>query len=285
MLKNKLSFLAVLVPVFLFLSCANIPFFRGKNSESVQSQGGFAQYDSSESAQEQKTGRHWICGAQDGQLIIIGVSSRLSKPNDELEAAKQDAARKAAMYHGVQGSVVSVNRTSSNIMEYTSDSVISLNYDTNVDRYLERLSFDPEKDVVRTAGVSGTPGAVIVRMKYSAPDLVNVNYNSVTRDGAPSWTNNRDLPEVPGYITAVGLSGKKAQLKDTITSSMHAAAARLIEVASTQFSIMEKSSSNAGSSSSMQSRSEGRMNNFQVLEFWTADNGSVYTLAIARVSQ
>ena len=284
MLINKLSFLTVL-PVFLFLSCAIFPFFRGNSSESVAPQNNPAQNSQSISAQEQQNDRHWICGAQNGQLIIIGVSSRLSKPNDEIEAAKQDAARKAAMYHGVQGSVVSVNRTSSNIMEYTADSVISLNYDTNVDRYLERLSFDPEKDVVRTAGVSGTPGAVFVRMKYSASDLVNVNYNHVTRDGSPSWTSNRDLPEVPGYITAVGLSGKKAQLKDTITSSMHAAAARLIEIASTQLTVSERSTLNAGSTSAIQSRSEGRLNNFQVLEFWMADNGAVYTLAIARVSQ
>jgi hypothetical protein len=287
---NKLSFLVV-VSVFLFLSCANFPFSRSNSSKSAQpkkspTQESVTQNDSPElPVQELPKDRHLICGNQNGQLIIYGVSGRLSKPNDEIEAAKQDAARKAAMYHGIQGSVVSVNRTAANILEYTSDSAISLNYDTNVDRYLERLTFDPEKDVMRTSGTFGSPGAVIVRMKYNAPDLINANYKSVITSGFPSWINNRDLPEVPGYITAIGLSGKKSELRDTITSSMQAAAARLIENASTQMSISDKTGASVVSSTVMQSRSEGKLSNFQALEFWVADNGAVYTLAIARVSQ
>lgn len=277
---RKLSFLAV-VSVFLLLSCTNFPFFLGSNSESVQSQNSLSELP----AQELPKNRHFICGAQDGQLIVFGISVRLSKPNDEIEAAKQDAARKVSMYHGIQGSVASVHRTAANILEYTSDSVINLNYDTDFERYLDRLTFDPEKDVTRTSGTSGSPGAVIVRMKYSAPDLVNFKYKSVITGGSPSWVNNRDLPEIPGYITAIGLSGRKNHLKDTISSSMQAAAARLIENASTQMSISDKTGSSIVSSTAMQSRSEGKLYNFHALEFWVADNGAVYTLAVARVSQ
>jgi len=284
LLKNKLSFLTVLA-VFLLLSCTGSPFSRN-NSESAQSQTGQSGISvSALSAQEQQNYRRWICGTQDGKLIIIGVSSKLSKPSDEIEAAKQDAALKASMYHGIQGSVVSLNRTGSNSMEYTSDSTINLNYDTDLTRYLDRLSFDPEKDVTRISGVAGYKETVIVRMKYSAPDLANAEYNSVISGGSPSWINNRDLPEIPGYITVVGLSGKKEQLRGAITSSIHAAAARLIERSSTHMTVSDKTGSSVSSSTSMHSTSEGRLINFRILEFWVADNGSVYTLAIARAAQ
>jgi len=283
-LKNNLSFLTVLVPVFFLFSCISLPAIKNNTAS------GSPQTNPSEAKQDQQNiesqkGSHWICGAQDGQLIIYGVSSRLSKPNDELEAAKLDAASKVSMYHGIQGSVTLVNRMGANALDYSLDSVLNLNYNTNFEQYLDSLSFDPEKDVVRISGTVGSPGAVIVRMKYSASSPVNVNYNSVNRDGSPSWINNRDLPEIPGYAVAVGISGKKAQMKDTFISSMHAAAARLIEITSTQMNVVDKTATNVGSSTSTHTSSEGSLSNFHALEIWMADNGSVYTLAIARAAR
>ena len=49
--------------------------------------------------------RRWISGPLDNSFIIIGVSGRLERAADEIETAKLDAARKAAMYHGIQGTV------------------------------------------------------------------------------------------------------------------------------------------------------------------------------------
>jgi len=281
LLKNNMSFLTVLAPVFFLLSCTGSPADRDDYTELAAVQNN----NSEISVQERQKGSLWICGVQEGQLIIFGVSSRLSKPNDEIEAAKQDAAGKASMYHGIQGSVTAVNYTGSNILEYTSDTVINLNYDTDLTRYLDRLSFDAENDVTRTSGTSGSPGAVIIRMKYNASDLVNVNYNSVIRDGSPTWINNRDMPEIPGYAVTVGISGRKSQLRDTIVSSMQAAAARLIENTSTQMNAVDKTTSGAGSSTSMRTSSSGQLSNFHALEIWIADNGSVYTLAIARAAR
>jgi len=274
MLKIKLSFFSFLITIFLFTNCIGFKKLETGGQETVAA-----------SVQETQSNRHWICGVQDGQLIIIGVSSRLTRQNDEIEAAKQDAASKAAMYHGIQGSVTSFNRTTANIMEYASDSVISLNYDTDLTRYLDRLSFDPGNDVIRTSGIPGYPTAVFVRMKYNEPAPVNVNYNSVISGGSPTWINGRDLPEISGYTAAIGVSGRKAQLKDAIASSMHAAAARLIEIGSTQMETVDRTGTGISSSSATYSRSEGRLSNFIVLELWIADNGSVYALAIARVAQ
>jgi len=276
MLKNKLPFLSVLISFFLFTNCIANQKLYNDNSEIIE------QPNNSTSVQEQQNNRHWICGVQDGQLIIIGVSSRLTRQNDEIEAAGQDAANKASMYHGIQGNVATFNRTTANVMEYASDSVISLNYDTELTQYLDRLSFDPEKDVIRYSAIPGYPAAVFVRMKYNAPNLVNINYNSIISNGVPTWINYSDMPDIPGFYAAVGLSGRKAQLRDAITSSIHAAAARLIEIGSTQMETVDRTGTYISSSSTTYSSSEGRLSNFIVLELWIADNGAVYTLAIAR---
>jgi len=286
-LLKKISFLTVLASVFFILSCAGFPAVFKKNTApgDQQTNPSESTEQKQQSGEEQLKGSLYICGAQDGQMIIYGISSRLSKPNDEIEAAKLDAASKASMYHGIQGSVSLVNRMGANALDYSLDSVINLNYDTNFEQYIERLSFDPEKDVVRISGTTGTSGAVLVRMKYNASNLANVKYNSVKSNGAPTWVNNKDLPEIPGYAVAVGISGKKSQMKDAFISSMHAAAARLIEISSTQMNVTDKTASSTGSSTSVRTSSEGSLSNFHALEIWMADNGAVYTLAIARAAR
>jgi hypothetical protein len=228
--------------------------------------------------EEQQSSGHWITGQRDNQFIIIGISGRLSRPNDEIEAAKKDAARKAAMFHGVQGSVEHINSGSGNFFDYVANSKLELNYDTNYEPYIERLSFNPETDVIRG------PGAVFVRMKYNAANSVPVNYAAKKNNGRPTWINSRDLPEIPDYTVAVGYAGRRSRFTDTVNASCDSAAARLIESASTQVETRVNSIAGQSSSAAVYVHSEGRLSNFQIIEFWIdPDNGSVSTLAIARV--
>jgi len=238
------------------------------------------------SVQEYHDSGLWVSGPVNGQFIIVGVSGRLSGNTgleNEINTAKLDAARKASMYHGIQGSVELINTTGSGgFFDYSSDSRLDLQYDTNFELYAERLTFDPEKDVIRG------DGATFVRFRYNVSGL-DVNHNPVTNKGRPAWANNRDLPHYEGYTTVVGFAGRRSRLRDTINASLDSAAAKLIESASTQVSTGE--SSYAGgflttSQTTMHIRSEGRMTNFIVLEFWIdSETGAVSTLAIARVSK
>jgi hypothetical protein len=229
----------------------------------------------------------WVLGPRDGLLTVIGVSGRLIKADDEIEAAKLDAARKVGMYYGIQGSFEIVNTTTGSFFDYEANSILNLNYDPDFARYGESLSFNPETDVIRIPGATGVGGAVFVRMRYNAPDLVNINnYSSVKKDSRPTWINNRDLPQFLDYTTAVGFAGKRARLQDTINASFYNAAAVLIQSASSQVTTSETDVAGSGSSSSIHIRSEGSLQNFHVLELWIDPvTGGVYTLAFARVSR
>ena len=222
--------------------------------------------------------RRWISGPLDGKFIIIGVSGRLQKPNDEIEAAKLDAARKAAMYYGIQGTIELTNTTGSGgFFDYSVNSKIDLQYDTNYDQYIENLDYNP-KDVFRG------DGAVYVRFIYNIS--TDINYSPEKYSGPPPWINNRNLPQFEGYETAVGFAGKRSRLRDTIYASCESVIARLIETASFQVSTKDISVTGGSSKTSTEIRSEGRLNDFQVLEIYIEPgNGSVHTLAAARVSK
>lgn len=276
MQKNALLLFFVVV---LTTACANLNILNKNNNtnQSVSPPVQTGKYVEASMTDQQSSG-HWIAGPRDNQFIIIGVSGRLSRANDEIEAAKTDAARKASMFHGIQGSVEHLNSGSGSFFDYVAESRLELNYDTNYGQYIERLTFNPETDVIRAAG------AVYVRMKYNITNSVLINYTAKKSNGRPTWINGRDLPEIPDYVTAVGYAGKRSRFSDTVNASCDSAAAKLIESASTQIETDINSIAGQSSTASVYVHSEGRLSNFQIIEFWVdPDNGSVSTLAIARV--
>jgi len=219
---------------------------------------------------------YWIAGSSDNTLVIIGVSNFMRRRDDEITAAKEDAAQKAAMYHGIHGTIESFHSAGANFFDYAADLNIELDYDTDLTKYIDRLTFDPERDVVIT------DEAVFVRFTY-ATTVPSIDYVASMNDGRPSWTFSRDLPQVDGYLTAVGFARNQVRLKDTINKSISAALARMVEDVSTQIMSSDKSGTGMGASGQIQTKSEAKLNNFQILEFWIDPNmGYVYTLAIAK---
>jgi hypothetical protein len=272
--------LYVFLSVILFFSCASVESDKPISPSVIEN----AAVNKNEkyvspSLQEQHNTGRWFSGVQDGAFIIIGVSSRLTRAADEIEAAKQDAARKAAMYQGIQGSLVSTNTSGVAYFDYSAHSTLDLSYDNNYEQYMERLSFNPDKDLIR-----GT-GATYIRFQYniSGPDVVYIPEKSV---GRPAWTYNRNFPQFPGYTTVMGYAGKRIWMKDTIAASYESAAARLIESASSLVTTDTNSRDGQGSSTAIDIRSEGSFTNFHVIDTWIdTASGAVYTLATARVSQ
>ena len=256
--------------VFLFFSCAS--------SSSVVN----AKKNTIPSMSQQAASGHWITGSSENALIIIGVSNLQVKKDDEISVAKEDAARKASMYHGVRGNIESFHNNGANFFDYIADSKVELDYDTDYAKYIDRLTFDPKIDVLRT------DDTVFVRFKYAAaaamPMPMPVDFiASVNDDGRPNWTYSRDLPRIDGYITAVGFARNQVRLRDTIRKSTEAAVARMIEDVSTQVMAADKSGTGIGSSSSIITKSNGKLDNFQIIEFWIdPKTGYVYTLAIAK---
>ena len=231
------------------------------------------------SISDQSKSGHWITRSPDNAMIIIGVSNHMVRRESEIAAAKEDAAHKAAMYHGVSGTIESFYSAGANALEYIADSRMELVYDTDVEKYIDRLTFDPERDVIITGE------GVFVRFTYAATTIPIDFIAPVNANGRPGWTFSRDLPQFDGYITAVGLARNQVRLKDTIRKSSDAAIAWMIAHISTQISSSDRSGTGMGASNQTHSISRGKVNNFQAIEFWIdPQSGYVYTLAIAKQS-
>ena len=230
--------------------------------------------NSQPSMREQYTSGYWIVRSSNNKLTVIGVSNPMSRRDSEIAAAKEDAARKVAMFYGIYGSVQTVNRTGPALSDYVNDSNLDFTYEIDPEIYIDQLTFDPQNDVLITVE------AVFVRFQHDTT-IMNVDYRARRINGRPSWTRNNDLPAFDGYITAVGLAQNQRRLKDTISKSTENAAARIIEEISTTVNTRE-TITGQGSSSFVQTQSEGRLINFMVLDFWIEPKTRyVYTLAIA----
>jgi len=272
-MKKKIACLGI---VFLFFSCAS-------------GTGGIRQVFSFDvtaknyylpSMSEQAASGHWITRPSENSLIIIGISGLQVKKDDIITSAKEDAARKVAMYHGVRGYIESFHNNGVNFFDYIADSKVELDYDTDYEKYIDQLMFDPKQDVIMT------DNTVFIRFKY-ATEAAPVDFTaSMNNDGRPNWIHSRDLPRIDGYITAVGFARNQVRLGDTVKKSTEAAVARMIEDISTRIISTDKSATGSGSSNQILTRSEGKLNNFQTIEFWIdPKTGYVYTLAIARQSK
>lgn len=258
----------------LALSCVSLD--TGRNNPRYISEPAVNQ---NEPVRVQQEDGYWVAGSQNGLLTIIGVSNPQLKRETEIENAREDAARKAAMFHGIQGSVRTVSRTGSGFLDHAFDSSVDLIYDPNLERYLDMLKFEPDKDVFRI------DGAVFIKVQYQAPGLGNISYTSAkTTDGRPAWISNVNLPRIEGYTTVVGMARNQFRLKDTITKSSEDAVARLIERTSSHVTTSETDIAGYGASSVISTQSAGSLLNFHVLEFWIdPESKSVWTLAVAKV--
>lgn len=222
----------------------------------------------------------FVTDSQGGDMVVIGVSSRLVRRVDEVEAARNDAARKIAMFHGIRGTVESFHRAGAGFFDFIAEARIDLQ-PTVVDytQFTERLAFDPDHDVLLFEG--GT----VIRFRYAAR-VVPVSFVGILdADGRPNWISNRNLPDVEGYRIAVGFSQNQVWLRDTVMRSTRAAAASLLTGGATH-TATETVVVNGQSLTYIRSRSEGNLRNFRIVEFWI-DPGtmSVYTLGIARLGE
>jgi len=231
-----------------------------------------------------ETGRI-VAGSHDGALVVIGVSSRLSRHEDEIEAARNNAARKVAMFHGMNGTARFINRTGGNVLDFIAESEIDITL-ANADytRFAERLTFDPERDVLRFEGkgILGR-GGTLVRFRDAARVPGVSVAGTVDAEGRPGWISNRDLPDIDGYTVAVGFSRNQVWLRDTVMLATENVAARLITGTESVVSTTTVEVIGQAAFTYVTSVSSGVLSNFRILEFWVdPSNMSVYALGIAR---
>ena len=207
-------------------------------------------------------------------LTILGVSARLSSRDAEIKAASEDAARKVSMYNRVWASIVSVQNIGSGYLDYYVNSETNIEYDENLERYLETITFDTDRDVTRNSD-----GSVFVKFAYPATFPGSVSYSFArNQDGSPEW-KTQPPREISGFVAGVGYSSRLERFGDTFRKSYESAAAAIVSGASN--SVVARDTQG---DSSIRSRSSGYLYNFTVLETWIDPKSrAVWTLAIARL--
>jgi hypothetical protein len=218
---------------------------------------------------------YWVTLPRSGELVVLGVSGRQSSRNAEINIAAEDAARKISMYYGVWANAKYVQRIGTGYLDYYVDSEKRLEYDQQLDKYKEKLKFDPARDITRNED-----GAVFIRFTYPINFPGNISYKSgKNQDGSPEWTTKR--PQVDGFIVGVGVSGRQERLGNTVRKSYEDA---VFSIVSNYSSTIDSSNTSIGSATEtyIYQESEGLLVNFLVLEVWIDPKSrAVYTLAIA----
>ena len=224
-----------------------------------------------------KNTSHIITLPEPGNLIILGVAGRQTTRERELNIAKEDAARKASMYHWVYGTSVEWQYIGPGFFDYDVGSASWLDYDEQLEAYMNRLQFDPDKDLARDRD-----GVTYIRFSYPANFPGTINHRSVENpDGSPEWTT-RPPDSINGFITGVGRSGRQERFSNTVRRSYEAAVISIVSKVSTSMETSDTSIQRQ-TESQIRRQSSATLSNFLVLEIWVdPQTGAVWTLAIAR---
>ena len=210
-----------------------------------------------------------------GTLTIIGVSGRQSKRETEIELAREDAARKAAMYNGVRVSFETVQNIGANFFDYYTGSEINLEYDRELEKYKDKLVFNEDRDLM------AVDRGIMIRFNFAALFPKSISYN-FTRNlgGRPDWISNPP-GDINGLIAGIGYSGRLSRFRDTFERSCDAAAADIVSRLSTVVTTKDTSVGYQNTSLIYQ-LSEGHLEHFLVLEIWIDPaTQAVWTLAVA----
>ena len=226
----------------------------------------------------QEPSGQWVSLPADGLLTIIGISNRRLRRDEEIESAKDDAARKALLYQGLKGKmrIVDISKPGPNGAYFNTETSLEPLSAGDLPAIREALRFDPDQDVFRTGS------AVFVRFTCPAPGAERPDYRpAVVVSGQPEWT--RRSPRIAGYNTAVGFAGKRRYIRETVSKSYENAAAELIAARSIHMETIDLDDTRRGAASYITGTAEGELQGFVVLEMWIdPKTGAVWTLAAAR---
>jgi hypothetical protein len=215
-------------------------------------------------------------GPEDTAITIIGIAGRRANRDEAIQEALADAARKAALYHGVRAESAAVLNQGSGNLDYFSDFDYRIAPANSHEAYIDALIFDKDNDILEKNGV------VIVRTRYPGGFSVPV-YESPLEDGIPAWVKNYTA-DIPGFLAGVGYSRNKGSLQRTHTASYEAALVSLLPLLSTRVSNEVVDVGGAKLTSSI-TASKGDLVNVIILETWLdKKTNSVWTLLAAKAA-
>ncbi|MDR1418883.1 MAG: LPP20 family lipoprotein [Treponema sp.] len=214
-------------------------------------------------------------------LLFVGVSAVLSNREASIRLALEDAARKVAIYHSVNGEFTSNQNIGSGAFDFAQATRASILYDDNYRNLVDSLVFNPETDV-RTINNS-----IFVYVRYAAPVPPDIPYPASLSEGGamPAWVLNP--PEISGYIVGIGYAGRRGIHRDTVNISYENAFYSALRNVSSSIEGRASNSQDSGiqygSSTSTMIRTAGTLKGFYALDFWVDPSTlAVWTLAVAK---
>jgi hypothetical protein len=217
---------------------------------------------------------YWVTRPGGSGLTIIGMAGRRANRAEAIREALADAARKAALYHGLHAESAAVLNQGSGSLDYFSGFDYQITPANGHEGYVDALDYDEVADVLEKNGV------VMVRVRYAA-GVALPRYTTALENGVPDWTKHYTA-DIPGFMAGVGHAANKGSLPRTSLASYEAAIASLLSQLSTQ--VESGVVDVAGARVTQQvTRSEGDLTGVMILEAWLDKRTSaVWTLVAAR---
>ncbi|MDR2759961.1 MAG: LPP20 family lipoprotein [Spirochaetaceae bacterium] len=253
----KKFFTLFLESVLLFASCAGIENIMQKTV--VPAEDSQSQKTTDPSFEEMYDSNYWVTKPQGGAITVLGIAGRRSNREEAITEALADAARKAALYHGVRGESAAVLNQGSGNLDYFSDFDYRLYLLNDVENYISDLVFDRNKDIVEK------DGSVLVRVQYFGVSDIPV-YETILGNGTPAWVSDYTA-SVPGFLIAVGYSKNRGSLQKTYQASYENAIVSLLPRLSSRVS-NEVIDTEGGKITRNISISSGVLENVMILETW-----------------
>jgi hypothetical protein len=222
---------------------------------------------------------------ESNELIFIGVAGARMNPQEAIDLAVEDAARRVAFFESIGGEVLHRVDMGAGFLDYRSEHKTTLYYDEEYRRYREALEFDPEQDV------RIEHQAVFVRTRYRASRRLLISHQYAAKNERPQWIDNPPK-RISGFWVGVGFAGPRLYHKDTVIASYENAVFSIIEsISNTVRSQMETSQASLGAFafsavSSNEVSASGALQGFYVLETWTDPvTKAVWSLAVAETPE
>jgi hypothetical protein len=216
-------------------------------------------------------------------LVFTGVAGRLSNRDEAVQAALRDAARRLSFFYSVSSEARQEERIGGEILDYQVESEYQLQYDEELDKFLDMLEFDPARDVFE----NNNAVFVVTRIPSEISMPASGGYSSTKE--RPAWIDTPPL-EIKGFTAGVGFAPRFSSHKDTVIASYEDAVVEIIKTAKStingELAGYENSYSAFGTdvTANYTVVSHGTLRHFYVVETWTDPvRLEVWTLAVAGI--
>jgi hypothetical protein len=214
-----------------------------------------------------------------GLPVFTGVASGNYLSKDRaVELALRDAARQVSFFYGVEAVIRTAETYDPQFRVSRIGETRELVYDTDYEKFIPLLEFDPERDVYEEHG------ALFVRAAFNGTADMTHNGGSPRAVGTParpSWVGNPPA-EYGGFPCATGVAASRLHHKDTVTASYEDAVFALVKNSLAQVYASGQMSDRAMLDASL-TLVRGAVKGFRILETWQdPESGAVWTLAAAR---